>query len=224
MDTQGWKSGVNRWGTRRVDVPGGIQAYLAQYLPGTVWQAWNYDLLAGGNVNLGYSDYLNGGIAPTVPPMAVVPLNGVADATPEPVLVHWDTWVNDQGGANIITANNITWYDWTQPMGAGHTVTGVGYATNFDPDGGGPWPQTDWVICHDTWSTTPPAGFPNLMAVPYWQWTLGQPVPNQTLWQANTHIEYVGLAPEGIPEPGTVLLTTLGLATVVGYVRRRRRA
>ena len=223
MDTQGWKTGAALWGTLRGNVPGGIQAYLAQFLPGTVWQVWNYDMLAGGNVAQGYNDYLNGGTAPTVPPMAVVPANGVADATPEPVLVHWDAWINPNIGPTL-NAHGITWYDWTQPIGPGHTVTGIGYATNFDPDGvAGPWPQTDWVICHDTWNSTPPAGFPNVMAVPYAQWIVGGQPPQGTLWQANTHIEYVGLAPEGIPEPGTVLLTAVGMATLVGYLRRRQR-
>ena len=231
MDTQGWKTGVNAWGTSRANVPGGIQAYLAQYLPGSVWKVWNYDRLAGGNVAAGYSDYLNGGTQPTVPAMGVVPLNGVADATPEPVLVHWDAWIN-WGAGPILNANGITWYDWTQPIGPGHTVTGIGYATNFDPDGpplpgqpnSNPWPLTDWVICHDTWNSTPPAAFPNMMAVPYWAWTVGQPPPNQTLWQANTHIEYVGQAPDGdIPEPATVTLFGLGLLAVL-YRRRRRAA
>jgi hypothetical protein len=36
----------------------------------------------------------------------------------------------------------------------GHAVTGVGYYVNYDPDGGGPLPLTNWFICHDNWSTT----------------------------------------------------------------------
>jgi hypothetical protein len=37
----------------------------------------------------------------------------------------------------------------------GHAVTGVGYAANYDPDGPGPMPFTNWIVCHDNWSTTP---------------------------------------------------------------------
>lgn len=220
MDTRGWKTNTNQWGTSRPNVPGGIQAYLGQYLPGTVWQVWNYDMAAGGQQAQGYNDYLNGGLAPTFPAMGVVPNNGVADAAPEPVLVCWDAWINAQAGPTL-NAHGITWYDWTQPVGPAHCVTGVGYATNFDPDGPGPWPQTDWVICYDNWRSTPPAGFPNLMAVPYLQWVVGGQPPLGTLWQANTHIEYVGLASE-IPEPATMTMFALGVLAVLR--RRRRRA
>ena len=44
--------------------------------------------------------------------------------------------------------------DWS--MDVGHAVTGVGYLQNHDPDGGhGPLPQTNWVIVHDNWASTP---------------------------------------------------------------------
>jgi len=36
----------------------------------------------------------------------------------------------------------------------GHAVTGTGYAAAYDPDGNGPLPRTNWIICHDNWTTT----------------------------------------------------------------------
>jgi hypothetical protein len=36
----------------------------------------------------------------------------------------------------------------------GHTVTVVGYLKQYDPDGAGPLPLTNWFICHDTWPGT----------------------------------------------------------------------
>ncbi|HBY99738.1 MAG TPA: hypothetical protein DEO84_00315, partial [candidate division Zixibacteria bacterium] len=47
----------------------------------------------------------------------------------------------------------------------GHAVTGVGYYRNYDPDGGGPLPNTNWFICHDNWSTTP-----KNVALPWANW------------------------------------------------------
>jgi hypothetical protein len=37
----------------------------------------------------------------------------------------------------------------------GHAVTGVGYVLNWDPHGPGPLAQGNYIIVHDTWSTTP---------------------------------------------------------------------
>ncbi len=51
------------------------------------------------------------------------------------------------------------------PEGIGHAVTGVGYYSNFDPDGAGPLPQTDWIVCHDNWPTTPVN-----VAIPWANW------------------------------------------------------
>ncbi len=36
----------------------------------------------------------------------------------------------------------------------GHAVTGVGYIANWDPDGGGPLPRTNYAIVHDNWPST----------------------------------------------------------------------
>jgi hypothetical protein len=66
------------------------------------------------------------------------------------------------------------YYDWGQPMTTyfypgdpdnpepfeenmsvcGHTVTVVGYMRQYDPDGAGPLPKANWMICHDTWPGT----------------------------------------------------------------------
>ncbi len=53
--------------------------------------------------------------------------------------------------------------------GVGHTVTGVGYIDNYDPDGPGVLPFGDWVIVHDNWPATgdPDTGH---VAVPWDEW------------------------------------------------------
>ncbi len=67
------------------------------------------------------------------------------------------------------------WYPDPGPEFAnGHTVTGVGYISNYDPgDGGG---ARDWVIVHDNWWTTPIN-----VAIPWNNWlanTYVVPLPN----------------------------------------------
>jgi len=52
---------------------------------------------------------------------------------------------------------------WTGDVG--HAVTGVGYILNWDPDGAGPAPLTDYVIVHDNWSRTP-----TNVAIPWFNW------------------------------------------------------
>jgi len=47
----------------------------------------------------------------------------------------------------------------------GHAVTGVGYILNWDPDGAGGLPSTDYVIVYDNWATTP-----KNIAIPWFNW------------------------------------------------------
>jgi len=83
------------------------------------------------------------------------------------------------------------------PQTIGHTVTAVGYRTNFDPDGpgiGGPLPQANWVICHDNW-----LGTPVNVAIPWRRWLVGGgglQWPLWSPWVANTLVK-VGNPPIG---------------------------
>jgi hypothetical protein len=57
----------------------------------------------------------------------------------------------------------------------GHAVTGVGYFRNYDPDGPGPLPLTNWFICHDNWP-----GTMGNVALPWANWAatiVGNPQP-----------------------------------------------
>jgi len=92
---------------------------------------------------------------------------------------HWNL-VNPHSAMLMGVSGNIgvTFYDWDAVPGEtgspgggadsevwnlvdnprlaiGHTVVAVGYRTNCDPDGAGPLPETDWVVVHDNWSSTP---------------------------------------------------------------------
>ena len=63
----------------------------------------------------------------------------------------WDTAVSNADFPHP----HEDWYFDEKPNSAGHAVTGVGYLFGWDPDEGGPLPLTDWIICHDNWTTTP---------------------------------------------------------------------
>lgn len=98
-----------------------------------------------------------------------------------PLVVAFDHW-NLIPGVNVTdpqsgqTISVFTWGGWTSQSlppnpeehwdygTIGHAVTGVGYILNWDPDGAGALNQTDYVIVHDNWATTPVN-----VAVP-WAW------------------------------------------------------
>jgi hypothetical protein len=52
---------------------------------------------------------------------------------------------------------------WDEDIG--HAATGVGYVLNWDPDGSGPLPTSDYVIVHDNWASTP-----TNVAIPWLNW------------------------------------------------------
>jgi hypothetical protein len=99
-----------------------------------------------------------------------------------PLVVSFDYW-NPLFGINVTdpqSGETISVYDWGPNYGQsyypdpeevwnygsiGHAVTGVGYILNWDPDGAGPLPLTDYVIVHDNWPTTP-----ENVAVPWANW------------------------------------------------------
>jgi hypothetical protein len=100
-----------------------------------------------------------------------------------PLVVSFDYWNPDDkhiGVTDPESGETIDVFAWniTNPGGShdpdpeevwtygtiGHAVTGVGYILNWDPDGSGPLPLTDYVIVHDNWPTTP-----ENVAVP-WAW------------------------------------------------------
>lgn len=129
-----------------------------------------------------------------------------------PVLVTWRYW-------NLVgptTVGGIEYYTWGPPNNngqcgetyndasneneagkgdgtIGHIVTVVGYCPNTDPDGAGPLPQRDWIICHDTWG----AAFTGTdVAVPWYR--TPPPGPNITSpWAANTFVRLAAPAKAG---------------------------
>lgn len=213
MDTQDWLPPLDApppshtgtlFGPGIIDAPGGVQTYLNKYGQAQwTMQSWNYDVFNNGAPAFSFRDYRNGGFAPTMPPLAVVPNNGI-DSN-DPTLVTWDHWLN-LAVANTFTdnINQIVYYNWTGASGIAHTVTGVGYAVNLDPDGpGGPLPLGNWLIAHDGWGNTGHAATGHV-AVPW----------NLELWWGNTHIEVV-------PEPATIGLLSLGALALIHRKRRR---
>ncbi|MFW6162357.1 MAG: PEP-CTERM sorting domain-containing protein [Planctomycetota bacterium] len=190
MDTQGWlTNNPNQSGTKLAKVVPGLGTYLAREAPTTRWSLWNRAKL---NPQQSWTDYLTGGGV-----FGVGARNGVQLG--DPVLVHWDAWI-DPTGANTLQddKNEIVFYDWTAPTtGIGHTVTGIGLWTG-DPDGSGPLPNVNWMICHDNWPSTGHDSSGHL-AVP-WTYTAN----NQQLsyWQGNTHLEYLGEKPKITGRPG----------------------
>lgn len=203
MDTQGWLNNVAHFGTKfgTGDCPRGILTYLNLYYPAEQWTTWQYEIFGGVAArDNSWNDYLNGGFAPELSP---APLNVPNDGlmwNSSPVLVTVDNWV-DVNNQNMYDDGETQWYDWSsQSTAGGHTVIGMGYALNYDPDGpGGILPQTNWLIAHDGWGTTGAD-----VAVPWDSYF------ENSLWWANTH---------AIPEPATLALLLLGC---LALVRRRR--
>jgi hypothetical protein len=214
MDTQGWKNNVAHSGTMMgngvADIPNGIMTYMNTYAPTTQWSVWDYDIFNGGVIGNGFADLQVGGYTPILPAgSSTVVTNGVLFN--EPVLVHWSHWI-DQTQFKYDDGTN-RWWSWLGNLTEeGHTVTGIGFAINYDPDGLGPVQAQDWVIVHDDWPGTGNANTGNI-AVPYWFGT------GQTYWEGNTHLEFLGV----IPEPGTAVLLALGGVTLWFGGRRSRR-
>ncbi|NQU76902.1 MAG: PEP-CTERM sorting domain-containing protein [Planctomycetes bacterium] len=201
MDTQAWRTNIQHGGTLFgagvMDCPGGITTYLNNY-SNAQWTVWNYDVFNGGNSALAWNDYLTGGLMPTLPPIPAPPINGLQIG--QPVMVTLDVWV-DPNNQNMFDDGQIQWYDWSTSSSDAHTVTGVGYAINWDPDAGGPLLAGNWMIAHDGWGTTGVN-----VAVPWDDFFTN-------IWWANTHVDLV-------PEPASVGLLVLG---AIGLIRRRRR-
>jgi len=89
-------------------------------------------------------------------------------------------------GPNPTNAEDEVWNYSDNYDALGHAVTAVGYIQAGDPDDKGPQlglGQTDWVIVHDNWSTTP-----RNVIIPYSTLIL-PPLPPRTwvaTWVANT--------------------------------------
>jgi len=98
-----------------------------------------------------------------------------------PLVVSFTYW-NPVFGINFTdpqTGETISVHDWGTDYGQsfypdpeeywsgdiGHAVTGVGYKLNWDPDGSGSLPQTDYVIVYDNWPNTP-----KNIAIPWNHW------------------------------------------------------
>lgn len=180
MNTQGWAGGALQAGTLTAAAPIGILSYTQSFLPATRWGSWNVQNL---NAGASWNDFLTGGLKQ----------NGAKLG--DPVLVHWDKWINTaaaHAAGQPCSKGGIDFYDWSWPTSGalGHTTTGVGFWIG-DPDGAaGPMPNTNWAIVHDNWPSTNPNG--GLVAVP---WSYVDSNNNLIYnWTANTHIQYQGAA------------------------------
>lgn len=79
----------------------------------------------------------------------------------ETISVHdWGEEISHSWGTGNYDNPEEEWYD-----DIGHAVTGVGYKLNWDPDGLGPLPKTDYVIVYDNWGPTP-----KNIAIPWLNW------------------------------------------------------
>lgn len=135
-----------------------------------------------------------------------------------PALCSFDFWVipdpNGQTGRQWqVNGQQVFEYGWnilTDP----HTVAGVGY---IDLNPGAPAVNDDWFITQDTWGNTT-----RYVAVPVVDLLLGagQPPWGPTVWRQNDYVT-IGLPLTYIPEPASVFVTALGMAALLGYVRRR---
>lgn len=79
--------------------------------------------------------------------------SGASIIDPSGETVYFYTWGPQQGQSYPPNPPE----NWNLNYGqecVGHAVTGVGYYRNYDPDGPGPLPSTNWFICHDNWPTT----------------------------------------------------------------------
>lgn len=75
--------------------------------------------------------------------------------------------------------------DWNAVQDIGHAVTGMGYCLNFDPDGNGALPLTNWAIVHDNWSSTE-----KNVAIPWGHWTASVSVHFYSLTVSDPSICY----------------------------------
>jgi len=89
----------------------------------------------------------------------------VNTATGEEINVYiWGGEISDSQSANPSNPEE-NWNLQTSENCIGHTVTGVGYIENWDPDDTGPLPESNFLIVHDTWDTTP-----KNVAIPWQNW------------------------------------------------------
>ncbi|MCX7765730.1 MAG: PKD domain-containing protein, partial [Candidatus Sumerlaeia bacterium] len=66
----------------------------------------------------------------------------------------WEAQITGSQYAYLQGSPEETWNLQSGEMCIGHTVTGVGYIENWDPDDSGPLPLSNFAIVHDTWDTT----------------------------------------------------------------------
>jgi hypothetical protein len=183
MDTDNWGSPVRMNGTV---YPAAVGTYNNDILPGFLefvrWDGTHPFLTPPPNLPLGKL-----GFDWTFNADSLIGYNSHVAAINggKPDIVCFKYWnplptgifVNDPSGERI---DFFQWgpqiQDWPNPVehwnlnyfgeGIGHAVTGVGYFSNYDPDGPGPIPQSNWLVCHDNW-----AGTPRNVAIPWANWS-----------------------------------------------------
>jgi hypothetical protein len=121
--------------------------------------------------------------------------SGFSMPDPSGEIIEFFTWGPQTGGSGPPNPYETWNLNYGQEC-VGHAVTGVGYFINFDPDGPGPLPLTNWFICHDNWPTT---GMN--IALPWANWaasifadprTAEEP-PEITYWKPDTTYAQTGM-------------------------------
>ena len=183
MDTDNWGSPTRMNGTA---YPPAVGTYNNDILPGFLelvrWDAAHPFLTPPPNLptaKLGFDWIFNADSLIGYGPHVAAINAGKPDIV---CFKYWNplptgVFVNDPSGARIDFfqwGNQIQ--DWPNPVehwnlnyfgeGIGHAVTGVGYFSNYDPDGPGPLPLTNWIVCHDNWQ-----GTPTNVAIPWQNWS-----------------------------------------------------
>jgi hypothetical protein len=156
----------------------------------------------------------------------LIGVNGYANAMAQidagrPLLTSWTHWgigytnqkVNINGtqyevwdfGDNPGSISGKDEYgdDWSQDFGLGHTVTTVGYSSNFNL---GPNNNVDLLVVHD--------------GVPWAGQGFLTPIDFAVVYRANLWTGNIDVNP--VPEPGTVTMLLAGVAGVFAFRRRMR--
>jgi hypothetical protein len=119
-------------------------------------------------------------------------LTAALDSVHVPVIDEWVYFHDWEAPIPGITEPVEDWNNLDGSEGIGHAVTGVGYYVGLDPDGAGPLPSADWIVCHDNIASTE-----KNVAVPFDPAVWKQTVRVAPGWQL---IHYPGVYCPSVPD------------------------